>query len=371
MDKFLSGLRTRTGMSIMVGNLTNAMQQLTGLFIAGVKVSPEKLARSLVAYASSPGKTSDDVADRSDFMKTQLKQTYMDSQEAINEIMLNPGVWENFDAFTKKHGYFLQTAFQNVVNTVTWSAAYDDAISSGQPEVEAVRIADAAVRLTQGTLSPEDISSFETGTPLKRLFTQFGGYFNMLGNLYASEYQQTMKSMGLRKGAGKLAYVYTMGFMLPSVMAEAIVQAMSGKGLDGDDDGEYLDDAFLIFFGSQLRTAAALFPIVGPAANTVVNTFNGKPYDDRLSTSPAVSALESAVHAPKSVYDAIYSKNKENRAVTDVLTLLSLSSGIPVAPLSKPIRYSNDVSNRKARPTGPVDFARGLVTGKSGEKEKR
>lgn len=371
MDKFLTALRSRTGMSIMVGNLTNALQQLTGLSVAAVKVSPHRLAYALVNYAKSPFRVADEISDRSDFMKTQLKQSAMKSQDAIDDIMLNPSAWDNSKSFISKHGYFLQTSFQNVVNITTWSAAYDQAIAKGLSEADAVREADSAVRLTQGTLSPEDISSFEAGTPLKRLFTQFGGYFNMLGNLFESEYVNTMKNMGLRKGAGKLAYVYAMGFMLPSVMAELIVQGMSGKGLDADDDDEYLDDMFMIFFGSQLRTAAALFPIVGPAANTVVNTFNGKPYDDRLSTSPAIAALENAVHAPKSVYDAIHSKNKENRAVTDVLTLLSLTSGIPMAPLAKPIRYSNDVSSRKARPTGPIDYGRGLVTGKSGEPDKR
>lgn len=371
MDKFLTALRSRTGMSIMVGNLTNALQQLTGLSVAAVKVSPHRLAYALVNYAKSPFRVADEISDRSDFMKTQLKQSAMESQDAIDDIMLNPSAWDNSKSFISKHGYFLQTSFQNVVNITTWSAAYDQAIAKDLSEADAVREADSAVRLTQGTLSPEDISSFEAGTPLKRLFTQFGGYFNMLGNLFESEYVNTMKNMGLRKGAGKLAYVYAMGFMLPSVMAELIVQGMSGKGLDADDDDEYLDDMFMIFFGSQLRTAAALFPIVGPAANTVVNTFNGKPYDDRLSTSPAIAALENAVHAPKSVYDAIHSKNKENRAVTDVLTLLSLTSGIPMAPLAKPIRYSNDVSSRKARPTGPIDYGRGLVTGKSGEPDKR
>ena len=46
-----------------------------------------------------------------------------------------------------------------------------------------MRAADAAVRETQGSLQPEDISRFESGPAFARMFTQFQSYFNMQANL--------------------------------------------------------------------------------------------------------------------------------------------------------------------------------------------
>jgi hypothetical protein len=76
--------------------------------------------------------------------------------------------------------------------------------------------------------------------------------------------------------------------------------------------------------------------------------------------------IESAVSAPHSVYMSIVEGGSDKKAIRDTLTLLGLLTGVPVAPLSRPLGYLSDVSEGKAEPTGPVDFARGLVTGKPG-----
>jgi len=48
------------------------------------------------------------------------------------------------------------------------------------------------------------------------------------------------------------------------------------------------------------------------------------------------------------------------------MLLLGGITGAPLLPLSKPITYVMDVNEGEADPSGPVDFARGLVTGKGG-----
>jgi hypothetical protein len=367
LDRFFSALRTRTGLQVMTANVTNAMQQFTGLSIAAVKVKPHHLRNALWTYVRSSKKTSADIQERSEYMRSKLSISAAEIQSTIDELITNPTKYERAVDFAKKHGYFLQSGTQNIVDQIVWVGAYNQALESGMAEADAVRTADSAVRTTQGTLQPEDVSRFEVGTPFMRMFTQFYSYFNMQGNLLGSEYIKTMRDMGLRKGAGRLVYVYTFGFMIPAFLSELIVQGMSGRGIDADDDDEYMDDLMAIFFGSQVRSGAALVPIVGQTAAVGVNAFNDKWYDDRISTSPSISMVESSVKAPKSVYDSISNGELSNKAIKDTLTLLGLITGVPLAPAARPISYMKDVSSGQVDPSGPVDFARGLVTGKSGK----
>ena len=103
----------------------------------------------------------------------------------------------------------------------------------------------------------------------------------------------------------------------------------------------------------------------------VANSFNRKPYDDRMSTAPAVSMIESAASAPHSIYKAIAEDGSAKRAIRDTLTLISISTGIPVAALGKPLGYVADVSQGRVEPTGPVDAVRGAVSGVASPESKR
>lgn len=362
MDRFWRALRRRTGMQIMVGNVLNTLQQFTGLSVAAVKVPIPALTRALWRYVRQPAKLTALVTEKSDWMRTRTTTQTMEVQQHLDDLLLHPSKYEELRAFTQKHGYFLQAATQSIVDLVVWSGGYDAAVAGGATELEAVRQGDAAVRQTQGSFNPEDLSTFETGTPGERLFRMFYSYFNGLANLLGSEFAIVARTMGLKEGAGRALYLYTFGFMLPAVVSELIVAAGRGR-LDEDDDGA-LDDLLALFFGAQARTATAMVPWVGTAANALINTFNDKRYDDRISVSPAISAIESAVHAPVSVYRAIVNDGRRKQAVRDTLTLLGLLTGLPVATLGRPLGYLADVAEERVEPTGPVDAARGLVVGR-------
>ena len=145
------------------------------------------------------------------------------------------------------------------------------------------------------------------------------------------------------------------------------MKAMAGK-FDEDDDDEYLDDALSAFFGSQFRTATALVPVAGQLINAGANQFNEKRYDDRLTLSPAVSTLETMVRVPKELYDNIVDDaDNEKRLTKDILQFLGIATQLPLGPIGKPAGYLIDVNEGNAEPEGPVDFVRGLVTGKSGQ----
>jgi hypothetical protein len=379
IDTFWNTIRTRTGMSIMFANLRNAMQQPTGLFPAALKVQPLFLETALVEYVGSPQRTANSVAALSPFMDDRMKGQVFEIQEQINEVLINPSRFDEVQAWSNRHGYFLQQAFQNMVDVVTWVGAYNQSLSTAdttmtaeEAQREAIADADAAVRLTQGSVRPSDISAFESGTPFFRTMTHFTGYFNMLANLNVTEYVKVIRDMGWRGNKGKLVYIYMMGFMLPAVVADAIVRSLGGGWEDEDEDG-YLDTYMDWFFGSQIRQGAAFVPFGSSAFTLLTTAFDDKPYNDRMTTSPSVAALEaSTVGVGKAVIAAVdEDKDITGKNVRDVLTLLTVATGIPFSVLGRPAGYLLDVQRGEIEPTSTYDMIRGTITGTATPESKR
>lgn len=364
-NDFWRGLRNRTGAQIMVMNVTNTIQQFTGLSIAATIVSPQRLGSSLMNYIQSPLETANWIAEKSTFMRNRVTTAAIEVQSQIDDIVTNPSKYEKLRDFTKKHGYFMQTATQSIVDVVVWRAAYDQAIGTGATEKDAVRQADSAVRLSQGTFAAEDVSRFETGQAWARAFTMFYSYFNMQANLLGTEFAREIRERGF-SAPGRLFYVYALGFAIPAILSEALVQAMSGEAWHDDDDDGYIDNILSIIFGGQGRALFGLIPGVGNVLNYAMNLTNSKRYDDRISTSPTVSMLETMARTAVQ-YPYQYATDQEinkKMLVKDVLTTVGMATGLPLAWIGRPLGYYIDVQEGKAEPTGPVDYARGLISGR-------
>lgn len=363
LSRFLSAARSRAGMALMFANLSNTVQQLTGFSSAAVKVKPGLLLESTAAFIADPKGVKKTVAEASPYMKDRMLNEVGAMNDAIEEILVNATLLERGQAWTQRHAYFLQAAVDNTMSPIVWTAAYNQAIEQGENERDAVRFADGVVRQTQGSTLPEDISRFESGPGYARLFTQFVSYFNMMANTNATAVKQIVDEMGLKKGAGKLLYVALAGMLAPIWVAEAIAQAFKGGPEDEEKDG-WIDDWLAAVFGlGTIRGLAAQVPIVGQAAQLVVNRFNDNPADDKFSLSPAVSLIESAVSSPASVYKAVVEDGNAQKAVRDVAAAATLITGLPVYAAARPVGYLAGTTQGKIEPTGPIDLARGIVTG--------
>jgi len=360
-------LRRNVAMQIMMGNVTNTLQQVTGLVVAMSKVQPKYIRNAMAEYTVNNKAMIEAIMEKSDWMKSTQGSNIFEIHQQVKEILVNPTTFEKAKEFSSKHSYFLQMHAQNMVNAIVWRGAYDQAIEQKMSDLEAVRMADSAVRTTQGTTNPEDVSRFETGTPTEMLFKQFVSYFNMLANLNGSEIQRIQRDVGLRKGMGRGFYLYLTAFMLPAVLSEIIVRAM-GNSWDDDDDNEYLDDAMKVFFGSQFKTATATVPYVGQLGVAAYNkAFTKNIADDRLSLSPVLSIVEAGAGVPAAIYkDAVDRGELKKKTIKDSLQMIGIMTGLPTGPLGRPVGYLMDVESGKAEPTGPIDFSRGLITGKAG-----
>jgi GNAT superfamily N-acetyltransferase len=371
LSRFLSAARSRAGMALMFANLSNTVQQITGFTLASVKVKPGLMMQATARFIADPKAMKTTVADSSPYMKDRMLNEVGAMNDAIEEILVDPTLLERGQAWTQRHGYFMQAAVDNTMSPIIWTAAYNQSIEQGMSDKDAVRFADGVIRQTQGTTLPEDISRFESGPGYARLFTQFVSYFNMMANTNATAVKQITDEMGLKKGAGKVLYVAIAGLLAPIWVAEAIAQAFRGGPEDEDKDG-WLDDWLLAVFGlGTIRGLTAQIPIVGQAAQLVVNRFNDNPADDKFSLSPAISLIESTVSAPSSVYKAIVDDGNKQKAVRDVAAAATMITGLPIFGIARPLGYLAGVAGGDIEPTGPADLARGLVTGTASPESKQ
>lgn len=370
ISRVASVVRNRAGMALMFGNVANTLQQVTGLINPLIKVKGSHMLRAAAQYLTNPKAMTEAVANASPFMRDRIMNEVAAINEQINDILLDPTMYEKGQAWTQKHAYFLQSAFDNVISPIVWTASYNQAVVEGMDDADAKKFADSVVRQTQGSTLPEDVSRIETGPAYARLFTQFVGYFNMMANTSATELQKIAQEVGLRQGAGRAIGVAFYGILAPLWVAEAIALAAKGGPEDDDDDG-YLDDWIMQVVGlGTVKGLLAGVPFVGQATMSAINRFNGNPVDDRISMSPAISLLEGGFGAPYSVYKAIADEGDKRKAVMDVATLVSLATGLPARPLARPIGYLTGVADEKIEPTNVVDFTRGVVTGVPSQESK-
>lgn len=370
--RMLNTLKNRTSMSMMIANVSNTAQQITGFMLAGLKVKPSHLLSAAAAYMKAPRKTAEQVAEMSSYMANRMSNEVRAMMGEIDAILLNPSLIERGQEWTKRHTFFLQSAMDNVMGPIIWTGAYNQALEQGASLTDAARLADAAIRMTQGSTLPEDVSRMETGPVYARIFTQFTGYFNMQANLVGTEFAKVSQEMGLRKGMGRGFYILLLGFYAPALVAEGIAQAFRGGPGDDDKDGEYLDDWLmsLLVYG-PMRNATAFVPFVGQAINSAVARFNHNPTDDKVSVAPVVGAIEGAAGAPFDLYKTAAGEGNAQRTVKDVATLISITTGLPASLAARPVSYLAGLVQGKVAPTSAADAARGLVTGAASPESKQ
>ena len=376
-NKFWLAVRARTGIGIMFANIRNALQQLTGYFPAMLKVEPKYLKGALGTYLQNPMKQQEEIAELSPYMKERQFNQIFDVQDTLNQLLLNPSQFKKIQKWAERHGYFIQQAFQNQVDTVVWAASYNKVLaespktmSETEVQKEAIQQADANVRMTQDSLQAEDLAAFQVGSPFYKTMVQFGGYFNMIANLNATQYKKLFNDLGWQGTKGQLFMTYLLGFGMPAFVADLIVRATGGDLDDEDEDG-YIDDVASWFFGSQFRSAAALVPF-GNIAIVPFNSFNDLPYDDRITTSPSISTLEAAgVGTARFLINATDpDKEITGKNVRDILTLMSLVTGIPFTILGRPVSVQIDIERGFVDPENIPDHIRALITGKASRRSR-
>lgn len=350
---FLGAIGRNTGMSIMFASVVNTAQQVTGFGPAMLRTGKGNMARAFGTYMANPAGVSLQVRQASKMMADRADTQMQEVADAANAIVLNPNLYEKGQRWTQQHAYFMQHGFQNLMDPIVWIAAREKAVQMKEDNPEAY--ADRVVRTTQGSRNPEDVTHFATGPKWAQIFKAFTSYFVDQGNLLHTEW--------IKAGSvGRRAEVYALGFLIPSVFAKLLAEALSGR-LDGEDG--WGDEFFDIAILSQVQYALAMFPIVGQAVNLTINRFDGKMYNDRLSVAPFVSTVEAGTRIPFDIYKIVKGKGDASDTTKDVMTAVATATGLPMP--TRQVGYLADVAEGDVEPTGGLDMARGVITGSASE----
>ena len=239
----------------MFFNLMNAVQQYTGVFPAMLKAKPSHMMESLQTFIKDRQGSMQMIADLSPFMADRQLNQIFDIQDRLNQLLINPNNFSKFKDWSTKHAYFLQQTFQNQTDAVVWMAVYNQThqdlptnMSDAEVQREAIKQADAAVRMTQDSLLPEDRAGFQNWDPIMQSIMQFTGYFNTMANLNHNQYKKIVNDIGFtNKGARseQLFYMYLYSIMMPAILAGVISRSFSGNLFVDENDNSLDMDHFI------------------------------------------------------------------------------------------------------------------------------
>lgn len=384
--RMLNQARGLAGMSLMAANVANTIQQYTGFAIAMNEVGAKNTALGLKTYLNDPQRAYKRVTDASAFMKARLEDFGFEFQNEVNRIASSraPTTAEQVRDWTQRKAYFLQTLAQKTIDIPVWLAAYNQAVTEkGMTDEDAAFYADGVVRRTQSSFDPENVARVETGSPLARSILVFYNYFNMQWNLLREHYQEARQT----KRYGRFILDFAMIVVLPAVLSEVISQAFSGFDTGDDDDWDAVDGMALMTTAVN-KNVVAMLPYVGNIINmagtrlakgdygevTEVSRmlFGSNPYNDRLVSVPLMSLFENSAEGLKNALLLLTSDEYDpdpRRSMRNTLDLLTLATGIPFAALKKPAGYAAGVVAGEIEPDSPVDFARGIISGRDVDAE--
>lgn len=378
-------VRSNTAFEVMFVNIPNTLQQIAGLAPTMVEMIPDKpgsvrgvvktgkavkdlsvglaygvadaslsvarkwdkvgvgrghLKRAANALASGQ-MSHEDIIKLSPFMGTLDEQSHPDTEQ-MRLSFRRMGLLGRSRAKMLPFTYVTQTIAQNVINDITWGAAYAKALGTMSQE-DAVLQADSAVRLTQGTPFAENVSQAEKGGPWYRLFAMYSRYFINQYNLVSLR----MKTAGYKERTvdrlAARAFVWGFGVTVAATLGDAIINVARGQGVFGatdDDDDDTLDDAFRFFLASQVRYGTAMLGPGMRAAGTFgyaqilpalgIETKKRYGSTSRITVSPAISIVERGFNKLFS------SKGEPSKMVEPVGNLLG-AAGIPAAKVAAEI----------------------------------
>ena len=263
-DKAFRYIRIGFTKSKLGFNIVTALLQPTGFAQTAVVVGKRAMIRGALAFSSSPVKAYRQVMDASAFMRTryELNAWNKDVQDTMDALRGKAGLLPSWIG----PAMFLPIAkTQQVVDTVTWLAAYNKATEAGEAHGDAVSYADGVVENAQTSGFFSDRSAIERGTlsdttrqsEFVRAWTALASYMIAKGNIAfervrGTDYRSPVQVANL---IGDLMLLFTVEAVLAGVI----------RGTLPEDD----DDWWWWLAGSSAESVAATVPFIREVPSAV------------------------------------------------------------------------------------------------------
>lgn len=366
---WLNRWRSRAGQVVMFANVKNSLQNLTGIGVALTLVKRRYLFGALADVLRDREGAMQRVKDQSRYMKDRFENADIyDVRDRFEKIVTDRSAVKDWQAWFQKNAYWIQRLTQEPLDAAVWLGAYEQAIvdqgssvSGEKAHNEAVQRADAAVRQTQTSNNPEDLSPSERGSAMMKLFLQFRGWFISYGNLVRTE---TMIRVQNKESAADLFSFYLVGIFAPLVGAEAIDVLTDGDPIDEDEDGAVWDDYMTRALRSHISAITGAIPVWGDAGSVAFATlFDRRGWNERMPEPPLFSTLRRGVVALRT------GDISEGRKLRSVLSMVSILGGVPINKLLGPALSGYELATGQADVEGQfgpaVEIPRAIITGRT------
>lgn len=365
-DKIARELRMRSGAITMFGNVTNAIEQIFDMTAAYSKLEKHRLTDAFKMMVSDRAGTVKAVMEASVYMRSRMDTEIMAANGRLEQA-LRPSKLKKLDKWLIDHAYFLQASVDNFCAPMTWMAAYNQATAYSLSHNEAVSQADSVVRQVFGANAAEDVANFEAGGPLKRLFSQFTGYFVQRANLIAGEYSKIQRSdIANKKAAAAVLLLQT--FLLPAWIGAALRSFAGGS----DDDETFASWLLDVFGWGTFNYGLSMGGLAGQISNAALDWYRGKSFSSgRVFYPPAIKMIEDAFKFRK--WEDSSGDFDVSKFIQDMAEIERVVPGLPIIP-ARPVataRYIYDVSTGEVEPTSGYDFVRGVLTGRASQDSKQ
>lgn len=370
-------LRSRAGAMFMFNNVKNVVQSSADFLVAASEVKRGNLMAAVLNHDRKA------IAEKSEYMRSRFGKSQIAMMDNIDSILIDAGTLKKADRWLMQHAYWMQQLVDDRMSTITWTAAYNDAIQDGKSELQAIRHADRIVRKVFASQNAEDVSNIEAGTAFKRLFTQFSGFFIVRSNLVATELGKIAREAGAKGSDSattkalkilsnkkmKAAILLLTKIVIPAIVDTELALLLKGL-MPGDDD--WMREMFIGSAGYVSGLGGPYANLLGESVINVANVATGgriSSYDSRLASAPAISILEDVLKQSALIAKGGITPERIMKFGTD-LTVMPVAPVVPMQ-VTRQATYLAGVAGGKIKPTGPVDFVRGMATGTASPDSRR
>lgn len=355
--RFVASARQITSMIFLGLSPKNAAQQFTGLSNAAVYSSIPLVWGSFWKFWRNPAKTIAQIEAENPAMAVR----WSDEMQALSmdvQQLLDPSRWKSVQQQATKWAFVLQRYAQMSTDAIAYMAAREKGVIDKLPDAEGIARAEAAVRLSQGEKTPLDVPRALSGHAVTQLFTQFADYPNVVLNA----------NLAAPEGRRFAAFILTMvaPTLASSLIAIAFAGGQLGKGARSDDTDP--EDIIAKLLGDQIKGAFSMAPGIGGAVGSgvvgIIDTIAEAAYGQDAPKLGGETQLRSSPFAAASLLDTFQRLSTGGANPRDFAALGTAITKLPLMPFGNAFSYMRRVDEGKSRPSGPVDYVRGLLTGR-------
>ena len=226
-DRIINGIKSRTAMFALGGNIGGALMQPLGYFALAHRIGFVNTALAIAEGLNPNTRTYAFAREKSAFMREQMDE----GNAEVRKLRQN---WTTNDhGISRAADFFLSVypLFQNMCSVPGWVQCYKIGLKRYGDEAKAVAYADSVIRQTQSASTIADLSTFERSGPIGQLTTMFYSWFRVMYQMQNEAIMRVKYEHGINRVKDLASYAFYI--LVAQSVAEALLR---GGGPEPEDD---------------------------------------------------------------------------------------------------------------------------------------